>query len=345
MKSLFLLGALISTALTAHEHHDHPTKTTPLVQGQQIYVGSGANQYKNIPNWGEVPKGSETIGWTHGGVIIDQAGLIYVSTNGDNTVIVYNAEGKIQRQFGKQWKGIHSMLLKEEAGEEFIYAARLWGQEIVKFRLDGSLVWRLTGPPVQIDLYKNEAVKFKVTAVAVASNGDIFLADGYGTDLIHQYDKDRQYIRTFGGKGKESKHLNNAHGLLIDSSGDQELLIICDRGNRKIKRFNLDGTYLDTVNEGLQLPGSIVRWKNLYAVAELKGGIALLDQGFKFLVRLGENPNAQLRAKFDIAPELWENGIFTAPHSCAFDSAGNLYIADWNKSGRIHKFIRKAGYL
>ena len=341
MKLILLISTCLLGSLFAHEG-DHPkAKASPLTKNMKVSLADGA--FVNVPNWGDMPEGSETIGWTHGGVVIDKDGLIYVSTNGDNTVIVYNAEGKIQRQFGKQWKGIHAMVIVNEGDNQFIYAARLWGQEVIKFNLDGSVIWRLQGFPESQQIYLQDDVKFKITAVAIASNGDIFLADGYGTDLIHQYDKDRNYIRTFGGKGKEDKNLNNAHGLFIDQKDDQEVLIICDRGNRKIKRFDLQGNYIDTVSEGLYLPGSIVKWKNMYAVAELKGGIALLDKEFKLIHRLGENPKIELRANFKVDPKLWKNGVFTAPHSCVFDARGNLYVADWNKSGRIQKFIRNHG--
>lgn len=33
-------------------------------------------------------------------------------------------------------------------------------------------------------------------------------------------------------------------------------------------------------------------------------------------------------------------GIFTAPHGLSFDQAGNLYVEDWNKTGRITKLSK-----
>ena len=33
-------------------------------------------------------------------------------------------------------------------------------------------------------------------------------------------------------------------------------------------------------------------------------------------------------------------GVFTAPHGLCFDAEGNLYVMDWNKTGRLTKLVR-----
>ena len=40
--------------------------------------------------------------------------------------------------------------------------------------------------------------------------------------------------------------------------------------------------------------------------------------------------------------EQWAAGQFIAPHSCAFDAAGNLYVMDWVSAGRVTK-LRRVG--
>ena len=338
MNNLICIAALFAMSAMAHEGgHENPDKEAEITG--EVILGEGKYQYKNTPHWGEIPEASKSIGWTHGGVVVDSQGHVYVSSNQDNTIIIYKKQGEILRQFGKQWKGIHSMLLRKEKGKEYIYAARLWGSEIIKFHLDGSVAMKIDAIPPH-EIYKNPDNKYKLTAVAVSANGDIFAADGYGMDLIHKYDSTGKYLMSFGGKGKGEQYLNNAHGLLVDVIDGEESLLVCDRGNRKIKQFNLEGQYLKTVNQGLQLPGLIVRHGELYAVTELKGGVVLLDQNFKFIVRLGENPKPEFRANFNVEIKDWKAGYFTAPHSCVFDQEGSLYVSDWNKYGRIQKFVR-----
>ena len=41
-----------------------------------------------------------------------------------------------------------------------------------------------------------------------------------------------------------------------------------------------------------------------------------------------------------VPPESWKDGVFTAPHGIAFDAKGDLYVQDWNRSGRLSKLRR-----
>ena len=55
---------------------------------------------------------------------------------------------------------------------------------------------------------------------------------------------------------------------------------------------------------------------------------------------LGENPNKADRANFNVPPDQWKDGIFNAPHGVSYDKDGNLYVEDWNLSGRISKMMK-----
>ena len=81
-------------------------------------------------------------------------------------------------------------------------------------------------------------------------------------------------------------------------------------------------------------------WNNHLAVAELEGRVTILDGDFKVVTHLGDNPDRGQWANNGVKPEAWIHGIFTAPHGCCFDREGNLYVMDWNASGRISKLKR-----
>ena len=38
--------------------------------------------------------------------------------------------------------------------------------------------------------------------------------------------------------------------------------------------------------------------------------------------------------------EQWKEGIFSGTHGSFWDADGNLYVQDWNVSGRIMKLVR-----
>ena len=91
---------------------------------------------------------------------------------------------------------------------------------------------------------------------------------------------------------------------------------------------------------GLRRPCATAIRGDKLLVAELAGRAVLLDKDFKILSELGDNPVVEQRAKFGVPPKDWKEGVFTAPHGCAIDYDGNLYIQDWNKWGRITKLVK-----
>ena len=42
-----------------------------------------------------------------------------------------------------------------------------------------------------------------------------------------------------------------------------------------------------------------------------------------------------------IPPELWRLGIFGAPHGVAVNDRGDLFVSEFNASGRVHRFNRQ----
>ena len=46
------------------------------------------------------------------------------------------------------------------------------------------------------------------------------------------------------------------------------------------------------------------------------------------------------RARNPVPRDQWVDGQFTAPHGACFDADGNLYVMDWNASGRMTRMNR-----
>ena len=75
--------ALICARATFGHDGDHSTAAPPDAKcvTEQVLVGIGAETYQSVPNWCQLPQGREKLGDTHGGVVVDKAGLIYFSMN------------------------------------------------------------------------------------------------------------------------------------------------------------------------------------------------------------------------------------------------------------------------
>ena len=287
-----------------------------------------------VPNWGKIP-GHDHIGSTHGGIVVAKNGDVYVSTDGPHGIIQYKNDGTFVRSLGPRTKRFHGLNIREQDGKEYIYAAGM--QRVCKLDLDGNILLTLNGPT-----HPPEHKWTKATAVAVAPNGDFFIADGYASNVIFKYDKTGTFIKKFGGGGRQEGQFVTSHGLAVDDRNpEQPVLIVCDRENKRLQLFDMDGNFLRVAATDLRRPCSIAISNGHMLVAELAGRTVLLDKDYKILSVLGDNPDEKQRANFGVPPEQWQDGVFTAPHGCAFDADGNIYVEDWNKWGRITKLIRR----
>jgi hypothetical protein len=55
---------------------------------------------------------------------------------------------------------------------------------------------------------------------------------------------------------------------------------------------------------------------------------------------LGNNPDPATGRSYNVPQERWVEGIFSGTHRSSWDRDGNLYVQDWNVSGRIMKLVR-----
>ena len=334
--TLFYLGvsaSMVYAHVGTHANllHDGITATT------LVRTGTDSHAYESVPGWCQLPKDVKQLGNTHGNIVLDAAGNVYFNTDTERSIMVYQADGAFVRAFGAQTVGIHDMVLNREGHESFIYAAHLAGSQVVKYTLDGRIVWTLPWPK-ESGKYEN-AGQYKPTGVAVGPDGSIYVADGYGQNWIHQYDRDRNYVRSFGGKGKAPGQFETCHGLGVDTRTSPQTLVVCDRENRRLQRFSLAGKFIEILATGLRRPCHVDFHGDLTVVAELEARVTILDKDFEVLTHLGDNPNRKQWASNPVGPDQWKDGVFIAPHGVSFDDSGNLYVMDWNRSGRISKLV------
>ena len=320
----------LSASMTAAE------KTAP------VRMGSGAMTFDTVPGWGLGADGKSVLGPTHGGVTIDKAGNIYTSAN--KGVVVFSPDGKVVREFlGKAYSDMHDIEIRDEDGTEYIYGARNTNAEGIKFNAkDGKIVLKLTvaGIAEQSGL---KIRRMNPTAITVTPNGDIFLADGYYSNRIFRFDKTGKYLAHFGKKGNGMDQFNTAHGMTLDTRYDPPRLLICDRNHRpkgRLVHYSLDGKFLGEVVTGLGMPTSVSVQGDFVSVPDLHGRVVVLDKTNTIIAVLGHNPDRRKGSSFGIKQAQWVEGHFSGTHGSCWDADGNLYVQDWNVSGRIMKLVR-----
>jgi hypothetical protein len=294
------------------------------------------------------------------------------------TIFVFDPDGKFIRAFGEEFHGGgHGIEVRREGNEEFIYACsykQVKGYS--KMTLKGETIWNHHAP-MEAKVYgKDEDTnksaakgrdKFQPTNFAFMPDGGFLLADGYGSYYIHRFDKDGKYMLTFGGpekaeeqpapagakKGtkkvvtlaKEPGKFNCPHGLWVDTRNASEpTIVVTDRANDRLQILDMNGKHKQTI-DGFGLPANIDTWKDLMLVPELGARVSILNGKNEVVARLGDGIELAAKIKkekkpYREMPSLWEDGKFVHPHDACFDPAGNIYVAEWVKTGRISKMKR-----
>ena len=312
-QTLFALFALISTTTFAKEL-----------------------KYSVAPNFFEANPDGKQLGPCHGGVVIDKSGNIYVTTDTERGIVVFTPAGKFLRTFGPSH--IHGLELRTEKGVEYIYGARPSQHEVIKLTLDGKQEWAIHYPK-EAGIYKDEK-GFNPCAVTVGPDGSIFIADGYGANYVLKFDKERKFVKAFGGPGEAEGKFKTCHGIALDSRGKKPLLLVCNRNNNRVEYWDLDGNFVRVIQKDLRMPAA-VHIRGDYAVfPELQGRVTVLDKAGNIVAQVGDNPIASQRANFGLAQDQWKDGICNSPHGASIDKKGNLIVSEWSAFGHMHKFVK-----
>lgn len=326
--SILALGAMFQP-LAAHdvakgEKHEHAA----VIQAP-VKTGNGIYTFIADAQWGSLQEGAN-LGPTHGSVVVDEAGLIYVSTDGPDSIYVFDAAGKLVKKMAPEARGLHHMAIVKEGDKEFIYGAQLLGVlRIVKLDLDGNIVMEISDKTAKV-----EGGYGGTTGVAVAPDGSIFASMGYGSNLIHKFDSAGKHLLTFGGKGGEVDKFHTPHTISIDPRYGEPVLLVVDREKRRLVHFDLNGKFISVHATNLRRPCAVSFHGDVCAVAELESRVVILNKNGIPISFVGDNPNRGHWSNFGVAPKDQKVGIFSAPHGLSFDKDGNLYVQDWNATGR-----------
>ena len=327
--------------------------TAPLIlgasdkaQSKKPILGAGDHTYEVTHDWGQLPADIQ-YGNTHG-VCEDSQGHIYIhhtvfaTSEKSDTMVIFDGDGKFVKSWGKEFKGgAHGLTIHREGTNEFLYLCDTKRALVVKTTLNGEEVFTLDYPKEAEPYAKpgpdGKPIKYSPTNLAIAPNGDFYVADGYGSSYINQYNSDGHYIRTFGGPGKEAGQLLCPHGIMVDTRGSEPILTVADRTNQRLQRFTLEGKHIDFLY-GTPAPCHFNVYKNGDVVLpDLFARVTLLDRNNQLITQLGDDSYSNYMETRKLTRDHFQPGKFVCPHGACFDHAGNIYVVEWVEVGRVSR--------
>jgi streptogramin lyase len=179
-------------------------------------------------------------GWALGmvsWVTADAAGLVYLLQRGDTAdpVVVLNAAGEVVRSWGKGMYTMPHAIRLDPQGN--VWTTDAASSMVYKFSPQGELLMKIEvgGQPTPCGSFCS------TTDVAFASDGHLFIADGYRNARILEYSADGTKIKEWGTAGDGPGQFRLPHSIQI---GADDIVYVADRENGRIQRFDRDGRFL-----------------------------------------------------------------------------------------------------
>jgi len=312
-------------------------------------VGSGVHTYECVHDW-LVPPDGLVWGDTHG-LAQDEQGLIYVahtvnkSSMRGEAIVVYDSSGRFVRAFGEEFRGgAHGLGIRSEQGSEVLYHCDINQCKIVKTTLGGQVLWA-HGYPTEDQAYRQRPIDFVPTNVAFLPNGDFYVGDGYGSHHVLRFSSSGKFLGEVGGPGRGDGEFDTPHGLYVDRRGKDSVLVIADRGNRRLQTFDSKGKHLRTVKDDsrLRMPCHFATRGEWMVCPDLDSQVCILDRDYNVVAQLGDGraANGEVGSRRKQSRAEFTPGQFITPHAAIFLHSGDILVAEWLPIGRL-TLLRRA---
>ncbi|MCH2174925.1 MAG: hypothetical protein MK193_04265 [Lentisphaeria bacterium] len=308
------------------------------IKGNQI-------DYKWIPNWTNSNVVSTDM-HSHNDLAIDSEGNFYVSFAQEPYLRVFNPAGEQLRSYDVLGPEIHSLAISKDDEGEWLWMIDLSKQKLHKCSMDAEVLKTLS----KVDFNIEKDAPFNITALAIdPANGNVWVADGYGGNVIYCFDKNFKLLFSFDGSESVCGNLSQPHWIFADTRKGYTEIYIADRMNHRILIYSATGEFLREIAKGLNTPSGFSSFDDKLVVAELKARLHILDADDNIIetycdgteyVELEGWPNRKSESAVCPIPVI-DEGKFNSPHGMIADADGNIYVTEWLYGIRLTKLEKQ----
>ena len=324
------------------------------------------NPFEQGAHWGRLPDGrhwGSTAGIATGPDntiwVIDRCGLrgaggTLCLESALDPILQFDTAGRLLQSFGRGAIVSPHKITVDRDGNVWIAdngTAPGRGHQVLKFNPSGELVMTLGTPGVAGTGHDEFDAP---TEVAIAPNGDIYVADGHsrgsgetGNARIMKFDRNGEFIKTWGRKGMGPGEFDEIHSLELDSRG---WLFVADRQNNRIQVFDAEGNFIDQWFQFGRPSGIHIDENDVIYVADSESrdartniGRPLMDRrynpGTRRGIRIGSARDGSVHHFIPDPCAYPYPGISSMAEGVTVDADGNVYGAEW--LGTVRKYVRR----
>ena len=263
----------------------------------ELIVALGERRYRIERHWGTVPKGIRLGELSK--VAVAPNGEVYLLQRVDPPIVVFDGAGTMCRSWGQGMIADgHGIVVTDD---DRVLLVDRGGHQVMAFTPGGELLLTIGErhrPGLQTPFNHP-------TDVAIAPNGDLYVSDGYGNSMVHQFSPQGKLERSWGGPGTAPGRFTTPHGIWVLADGR---VLVGDRENNRIQVFDGEGNYL-------------TQWDDLYKPMDIHvnrdGLVYVVDQTPRLTVM---KDDGTVIGRCMAVPK--------EGHGISGDSEGNLFITE-----------------
>jgi sugar lactone lactonase YvrE len=315
-----------------------------LMSGERAQAqdpNSAPNPYRMEQDWVKMPAGRKLGAAIGVEVDADGKSLWVFDRCGGNDcgrstlapIMKFDASGNLVTSFGAGMFNFSHGLGVDRDGN--VYATDERGKNgkgsvVIKFSPDGRVRLTIGKPGMPGD---GQEMLDGPSDVAIAANGDIYIADGHGgntNDRIVKFSRDGKFITSWGRHGKGRGEFDTPHGIALDSAGR---VYVGDRANSRIQIFDPFGNFIAEWKQFGRPSSVFIDRKDVIYVADTQSD-QTRNPGFKQGVRIGSVKDGKVTA---FIPE--PSAEAGTGEGVTADDQGNVFQG-YNSKRTVRRFVK-----